>query len=320
MRYHFIILLLVFGAFYGCNKGDKEMPPPEIYIQMPEGGYEIEPDSALLISPKITYDYDTHYIWKLNGEVIDHNEKDLVYTSNVLKTDTFEFFVYSDHGSDSIIIPVQTLILVDFEEFPLDKYTTHINKSETGYFSTKGLSLPVKNISTENYWSGFAISLETNTTTQSIENQFSVYAKSGADGSKKFSVFLSDEKGSPNRMYFTDGNDHHLKSISVNNTTYTALTIRRGDTNAKAFDYGDWYKLTIKGYDKEDNPTGEVEFYLADYRQDENYKIISTWSKVDLHDLGKVNSVEFILTSTDTNEDGYNTPLYFCLDNIKIID
>ena len=322
MKFHILILFTIVTVLFSCNNSSKDMPPPEIFLLMPEDGYEIEPDSVLEISPKITYDYDSHYEWKKNGELLDYDEKDLVYTSTVLRSDTFEFFVHTPVGSDSMIIPVHTIILVDFEEFPLDKYTTHINKSESGHFISKGVILPVKNVEAENYWSGFAISIENNTTTQSIDNQFSVYATTGADKSKTFSVFLSDEKGSPNKLYFSDNKNHTLKSIAVNNSTYTALTIKRGDTNAKAFDYGDWYKLTIKGYDNQDNPTGEVEFYLADYQFENSNRryVISSWTNVDLQALGKINSVEFVLSSSDTDENGYRTPLYFCIDNIKILD
>jgi hypothetical protein len=322
MKVYSVIFLMILAVLYSCNNGSKDMPPPEIFLKMPEGGYEIEPDSVLIISPKITYDYDSHYLWKKNGEVMDYDEIELIYESTVLKSDTFEFFVFTPAGADSMVIPVHTIILVDLEEFPLDKYTTHINKSPTGHFNSKGVILPVKNEQTEDYWSGFAISLETNTELQSIENQFSVFAKSGAGGSQNFSVFLADSRGDANKMYFSDGKNHTLKSISVNNSTYTARTIKRGDENAKAFDFGDWYKLTIKGYDNQNNPTGEVEFYLADYRSENNshWKIVYSWTDVYLQELGRVNSVEFVLTSTDKDEEGYNTPLYFCIDNIKILD
>ncbi len=321
MKIETIVFLVIAILLHGCLGGSKDMPPPEIFLSMPDDGYEIEPDSVLLISPKITYDYDSQYKWTKNGQVLDNKEKDLKYSSPVLRTDTFEFFVYTPSGADSMIIPVHTIILINFEEFNLDKYTPHLNKSETGYFKSKGVILPVKNVVTENYWSGFAISIETNTTSQTLDNQFSVYSTSGADKSKHFSVFHTDDKGSPNRMSFSDGKNHTLKSIAVNNSTYTALTIKRGDTNAKAFDYGDWYLLTIKGYDNQDNPTGEVDFYLADYRFENQNKryVISSWTNVDLQDLGKVNSVEFVLTSSDHDENGYNTPLYFCIDNIKIL-
>ena len=315
-----IIFLVV--SLLGCNNNTKEMDPPEIFLNMPEAGYEIEPDSLLLISPKITYDYDSEYKWKKNGVLLEYNKLEFEYNSTTFKSDTLQFFVYTPAGSGSIIIPVHTIVWVDFEEFNLDKYKTHINSSPTGFFNSKGVLLPVINIPEQSYWSGFGISIETNTINQTVENQFSVYSSSGADNSKHFSLFLMDEDGTPNRISFSDGEDHTLKSIAVNNSTYTALTIKRGDENAHAFNFGDWYLLTIKGYDKNNNYTGEIEFYLADYRFENSKKryVISKWNSINLQELGKINSVEFILTSSDVGYSGYNTPLYFCLDNIKILD
>ena len=309
-------------SLLSCNNNTKEMDPPEIFLNMPEAGYEIEPDSLLLISPKITYDYDSEYKWKKNGVLLDYNKLEFEYNSTTFKSDTLQFFVYTPTGSDSMIIPVHTIVWVDLEEFNLDQYKTHINNSPTGFFNSKGVLLPVINIPEQSYWSGFGISIETNTINQTVENQFSVYSSSGADNSKHFSVFLMDEDGTPNRISFSDGEDHTLKSIAVNNTTYTALTIKRGDENAHAFDFGDWYLLTIKGYDKNNNYRGEIEFYLADYRFENSNKryVISKWNSINLQELGKINSVEFILTSSDVGYSGYNTPLYFCLDNIKILD
>ncbi|NPA37874.1 MAG: DUF4465 domain-containing protein [Chlorobi bacterium] len=324
MRSIIFITVVLALVNVGCDNVEKDIPPPKIYINMPDDGFEIEPDSVLLIEPKITYDYNSRYEWKKNGVLLDYHEKELKYESPVLKSDTFQFAVFTPEGSDSIIIPVHTIIFVNFEEFGLDEYKTHINYSSTGYFNSKGVIMPVIN-DLQGYWSGFAVSIETNTTEQSEENQFSVYTTSGgADRSAHFSVFRMDDNGNENRMYFSDEENHTLKSISVNNSTYTALTIKRGDdNNATAFDYGDWYLLTIKGYDTNGLYAGKVEFYLADYRfENSNSRyVISSWNTVDLRSLGRINSIEFVLTSSDSTDTGiYNTPLYFCLDNVKILD
>ncbi len=322
MRILIYIVLLLTLSLQSCNNNSKKLDPPEIFLDMPEDGYEVEPNNTFIISPKITYDYDSKYLWKLNGEVLGYNKREYKYHSTIFKSDTLEFFVNTPAGSDSMIIPVHTIVWIDFEEFNLDQYKTHINSSKTGYFNPKGVLLPAINIPQQSYWSGFGISIETNTIDQTIDNQFSVYSTSGADKSKHFSVFLADKQDTPNRISFSDGKNHTLKSIAVNNSTYTALTIKRGDENAHAFDFGDWYLLTIKGYDKDNNFTEEIEFYLADYRFENSNKryVVSSWNNVYLQELGRINSVEFVLSSSDVGYSGYNTPLYFCLDNIKILD
>ena len=88
-----------------------------------------------------------------------------------------------------------------------------------------------------------------------------------------------------------------------------------GDTFAKKFGKGDWFKLTITGYDANNNVTGTKEFYLADLRDETTAYIIKDWRYVDLSCLGKVAKIGFALSSTDNGDYGMNTPAYFCFDN-----
>ena len=64
--------------------------------------------------------------------------------------------------------------------------------------------------------------------------------------------------------------------------------------------------------------TGEVEFYLADYRFADNGEdyIVDTWEYIDLSSLGAVKSLEFGLSSSDVGDFGMNTPAYFALDTV----
>jgi hypothetical protein len=89
---------------------------------------------------------------------------------------------------------------------------------------------------------------------------------------------------------------------------------------AKKFGSGDWFKLSIEAYDKNDVKTGStVEFYLADFRTATSSGIITEWKKVDLRPLGdKVHKISFTLDSSDVGDWGMNTPNYFCFDNLAI--
>ena len=106
----------------------------------------------------------------------------------------------------------------------------------------------------------------------------------------------------------------------VTNSTYAALSMKTGDWVAKQFGPGDWFKVVVKAYDKNDAPTGEtVEFYLADFRTESSPGIITEWIMVDLTPLGnRVNTVKFDVQSSDTGAYGINTPGYFCFDNLAI--
>ncbi|MBR6128412.1 MAG: DUF4465 domain-containing protein, partial [Bacteroidaceae bacterium] len=101
----------------------------------------------------------------------------------------------------------------------------------------------------------------------------------------------------------------------ITNSSYAYDSMTNGDGSAKKFAKGDWFKLTITGYDAEDNETGSKEYYLADLRDEAKAFIINDWRYVDLSCLGQVAKLGFALSSSDNGAYGMNTPAYFCFDN-----
>ena len=63
-------------------------------------------------------------------------------------------------------------------------------------------------------------------------------------------------------------------------------------------------------------------FYLADYRFEDNSQdyIVSDWEYLDLRSLGDVDSLSFVLSSSDVGAAGINTPTYFSMDNFSTAD
>jgi len=175
-------------------------------------------------------------------------------------------------------------------------------------------------------WTGFAYSNMIDTLTQSFSNQYSTYAGYQTANSNIFAISYNGIDWMTNEVipnYVTFYSIIDIISIDVTNTTYAALTMLNGDSYSKKFggtngDDPDWFKLTIFGY-LNDSVTNSVEFYLADYRFQDNQLdyIVKDWTTVDLSVLGKVNKIGFVLSSSDTGLYGMNTPAYFCLDNIK---
>lgn len=127
-----------------------------------------------------------------------------------------------------------------------------------------------------------------------------------------------------------------LTGVYVTNSTYSGISMRDGDYFGKVFGdsmsgagYGpindgtngeDWFLLTIQGYLNGNATVNTVEFYLADFRFINNTQdyILNTWEWVDLSSLGNVDSVEFILTSSDTTGGfGMNTPNFFAVDDFN---
>jgi hypothetical protein len=100
-----------------------------------------------------------------------------------------------------------------------------------------------------------------------------------------------------------------------------------GDDYAKKFggetgDDPDWFLLSITGYDADVNPSGTVDFYLADYQFEDNSQdyIIDQWTWVNLSSLGEVTALEFNLSSSDNDPVwGMNTPAYFAMDSVGIV-
>ena len=223
--------------------------------------------------------------------------------------------------------PTVVYYLIDFEGESVLPYVATENSGsgvfDGGYFDeSSGLKMPASVNSDWGSWSGVAISQFNDMDTEGWTNQLSVYYKNAASGfggyggSKTFAVVNEGE------MSFENGvTECTFDHFWVTNSTYSVLSMRNGDAFAKKFETGDWFKLVINAFDKNDNPTGKaVEFYLADFRTADSPGIITEWTKIDLTPLGnKVHTVKFDLESSDTGDWGMNTPAYFCFDNLTIV-
>ena len=164
-------------------------------------------------------------------------------------------------------------------------------------------------------WSGFAASSLTDKTTAGYTNELSVYSSAGASGSK-FAVAYSDSYSGNAFFSFTGNATYTIKDIAVNNSTYAYLAIKNGNSPAKKFVNGDWFKLIIIGYDSNNIETGRVNYYLADFRNGKSF-ICDTWTTIDVRSLGSVHKVAFAFESSDTGQYGINTPTYVCVDDIR---
>jgi hypothetical protein len=82
----------------------------------------------------------------------------------------------------------------------------------------------------------------------------------------------------------------------------------------------DYFLLTVKAFLGGNRKADSVNFYLADYRNSDNSKdyIVNTWKWLNLSSLGLVDSLEFILSSSDNGTFGMNTPAFFALDNFSL--
>ncbi len=187
-----------------------------------------------------------------------------------------------------------------------------------------------------NSWSGWAYSNLADTETPGFGNQFSAYAGGGmANREEEDDLFAVGTIGVdwvggsnsplPNRIVMEDQVAHRVSGMYVTNSTYAALSMKQGDSFAKKFGGADgkdadWFKLVIWGIREEGDRTDSIEFYLADFRFEEDSLdyIVDTWQWVDLWSLGEVMALEFILLSSDVGPFGMNTPAFFCLDQLRV--
>jgi hypothetical protein len=101
--------------------------------------------------------------------------------------------------------------------------------------------------------------------------------------------------------------------------------MRDGDSFAKKFggvsgNDPDFFSVTFNGFSYGQPVGSPVTFFLADFRFEDNTLdyIVRDWTRVDLTALGTVDSVAYHFESSDIGDFGINTPLYFCMDDLKM--
>lgn len=220
--------------------------------------------------------------------------------------------------------------ITDFETFGLPVDTVLNGKNANGSFTTGKLELPNTFTVFPNFeaWEGWSISTWTDTVTVGFTNQYSSISGSGHDGSSTFAVcYIPVPPTKPTVLKLTDiAAGKQVMGMYVNNNTYAYLSMRDGDTPpgpGKKFggvsgDDPDYFLLSIRKYKDGVLSTDSVAFYLADFRSTDNSQdyIIKDWTYVDLTALGDVDSLAFLLTSSDNGGFGMNTPAYFCVDDV----
>lgn len=171
------------------------------------------------------------------------------------------------------------------------------------------------------FWlGGWAISNVTDSITSGYTNTFGVKAASGHDSE----TFALGQNGAIINL-LPDLANNPVEGVYITNSTYAYNSMRDGDGFAKKFggdtgDDPDFFLLTIRGFSNGEITADSVDFYLADYRFEDNSQdyIVNTWEWVDLSTLGSVDSLVFNLNSTDIGVYGMNTPGFFCIDDLTI--
>ena len=210
----------------------------------------------------------------------------------------------------------------DFEDINLKKNTFRNGSDGSGGFTSGGFRFK-NNFNFDWFsWDGFAVSSVTDNQTKGWENQYSAKPGKGALETPSYTVAWT--------LYGTsvvDFAETTLSGFYVTNNTYSYYTMKEGDFFSKKFGGADgndpdFFKLSITGFRKGGGKAGTVDFYLADFRFQNNNQdyIVDDWQWIDLTSLGEVVKLDFSLSSSDNGAWGMNTPAYFCLDQLNHTD
>ena len=211
-----------------------------------------------------------------------------------------------------------------FENYDLEPGDALNGSSGSGGFQSGNLFLPNSYNPDFNAWSGWAISATTDVTTPGFMNDLSAITGSGYNSTAYAVSFASPQSIIELEGVAAGG---AVEGMYVTNGTYPYLSMLEGDGFAKKFggesgDDPDFFLLTIKKYLGGELSTDSINFYLADYRFEDNSQdyIVDEWTYVDLSPLGNADSLQFTMSSTDNGMFGMNTPAYFCIDDLTTLD
>lgn len=165
------------------------------------------------------------------------------------------------------------------------------------------------------YYAGTTVSAYQNSLFASpYGNDIYFSACGGAYEGSNFATFYGDAYISDFDPSITIETATVIPGMMLTNAAYLLDVILNGNDYARKFAQDDWFLLTITGY-KGETETGTIEYFLADYRSNEDWTYAKDWQWLDLTELGEIDRVTFSFTSSDTGDWGMNTPSLFCIDN-----
>lgn len=112
-------------------------------------------------------------------------------------------------------------------------------------------------------------------------------------------------------IYFGDDDSYIIPQfVYVKNTQQVVNEVRYGLNIGTPFQEGDYITLSFKGFFR-DKGTGTVSVNLADFKTYRD-SVMTVWTPIDLTSLGKVDAIDFEITS--------NRPVSkdFCFDNLVV--
>ncbi len=170
-------------------------------------------------------------------------------------------------------------------------------------------------------WTGCSYSNMTATTFSDYStDQWNSCVGHGATGSANYGViYCGMPAGMPMEVIkVLDAPEGRvINGLNLTNSAWVVECVKNGNGVAKKFEQGSWFKVTFTGT-KADNTTASVDYYLADYRSENeaDWTCLTDWDWLDLSSLGKVVSLSVSFDGSDKAYGYMNTSTYVCIDNV----
>ncbi len=213
-------------------------------------------------------------------------------------------------------------VVADFENLSLATNTFYLNTSGNDWQTANAeFRYDYDNSPTFPYWSGgYAYTNKKDSSTAGFTNLYGCKPLNGFNNSNYYVT------AQPDAFIKLKSPNNGVSGFYVTNSTYAYKSMKNGDQIAKKFggisgNDPDFFLLTVKGYLSGALKADSVNFYLADFRSSNNSLdyIVDNWQWVNTSSLNRVDSIKFILRSSDNGNFGMNTPAFFCLDNFTTI-
>ncbi|MBI2723017.1 MAG: DUF4465 domain-containing protein [Bacteroidetes bacterium] len=209
--------------------------------------------------------------------------------------------------------------ITTFESFTLAPNSFYKDTNSVP-FQTAGMLFRYKWDKPYAYWSGgFSYTNINDTANGNFSNSYNARAGKGYNNSAKYAT------GKNNAIMVLKAPFNRLDGCYITNTTYAYKSMKNGDQFAKKFggtsgNDPDFLKVTAKGYFNGAVKADSAVFYLADYRFANNSQdyIVQNWLWFNTTALGQVDSVKFIMYSSDNGQFGINTPTFFSIDDVTV--
>lgn len=167
-------------------------------------------------------------------------------------------------------------------------------------------------------WMGCSYSNMTATSFESYDkDQWNSAVGHGAAGSANYGVLYGNSLPMEVIKVADAPEGRVVKGMNITNSAWVVECVKNGSGAAKKFEKGSWFKVIFTGT-KADKSTASVEYYLADYRSENeaDWTCLTDWAWIDLSSLGKVVSLSVSFDGTDKSYGYLSTSTYVCIDNV----